>query len=112
MLPNIDPRQLKHMMRQMGMSSVDVDAKRVVIECLDKDIIIENPQVTDISMSGNRSFQIVGENIKEVEKNSIKIEDEDIEMVSNQSNVSKEVAKLELEKTKGDIALAIKNLTN
>ena len=38
MLPNIDPRQMKHMMRQMGISSEEIEAKRVVIECLDKNL--------------------------------------------------------------------------
>ena len=109
MLPNIDPRQMKHMMRQMGISSEEIEAKRVVIECLDKNLIIENPQITDMSMKGNRSFQIVGEVITE-EKSSVKIEDDDIELVSKETGVSTEEAKKELEKEKGDIAKAILNL--
>ena len=109
MLPNIDPRQMKHMMRQMGISSEEIEAKRVVIECLDKNLIIENPQITDMSMKGNRSFQIVGEVITE-EKSSVKIEDDDIELVSKETGVSTEEAKMELEKEKGDIAKAILNL--
>ena len=109
MLPNIDPRQMKHMMRQMGISSEEIEAKRVVIECLDKNLIIENPQITDMSMKGNRSFQIVGEVITE-EKSTVKIEDDDIELVSKETGVSTEKAKMELEKEKGDIAKAILNL--
>ena len=109
MLPNIDPRQMKHMMRQMGISSEEIEAKRVVIECLDKNLIIENPQITDMSMKGNRSFQIIGEVITE-EKSTVKIEDDDIELVSKETGVSTEKAKMELEKEKGDIAKAILNL--
>ena len=38
----MDPRQMKRMMKQMGIDSKDIDAKRVIIETESSNIIIEN----------------------------------------------------------------------
>ena len=65
MLPNIDPRQMKHMMRQMGMNSEELEAVRVIIETNNKKIIVENPSVTKIVMQGKESFQISGQVLEE-----------------------------------------------
>ena len=123
MLPNLDPRQMKNMMRQMGMSSEEIEALRVVVECRSGEkLVFENPQITKISMQGNTSFQLVGnyttnEKVNGISsdtdkssENSVEILEEDVEMVSNNSNVTKERAREELEKVGGDIAKAITNL--
>ena len=72
MMPNIDPRQLKRMMDSMGIKSSEIKAGRVVIEGAEMDIVIENPQVTQINAQGNVSFQISGD-IKEVEREAVKL---------------------------------------
>jgi nascent polypeptide-associated complex subunit alpha len=102
MFPKMNPKQLEKIARQMGMQMENIDAQRVIIETSDKEIIINNPQVSKIKMQGQETFQIVGK----VEEKS-KIKDEDIEIVAQKANVSKEEARKLLEET-GDIILAIK----
>ncbi len=112
MMPNIDPRQLKRMMDSMGIKSSEIKAGRVVIEGAEMDIVIENPQVTQINAQGSVSFQISGD-IKEVEREAVKVEisDEDVKLVMERSGVSDEAkARAALEGTNGDIAEAIMRL--
>ncbi len=111
MMPNIDPRQLKKIMDQMGISSTDIEAERVVIQSKDKDIIIENPQVTQIDAKGSISFQIQGD-IKEVDKSKVEISDDDIKMVMDKASVDEDTARTALEEANGDIASALINLKN
>ncbi|MDD3244784.1 MAG: nascent polypeptide-associated complex protein [Candidatus ainarchaeum sp.] len=108
MMPNLgglDPRRIQSMMKQMGIENNEISAKRVIIETNDnKKIIIENPSVTEISMQGQKSFQISGD--VKTEKN-LEIPEDDILMVCESTKLSKEDAKKLLEKTEGDIAKAI-----
>ncbi len=112
MMPNVDPRTLKRMMESMGMKNTEIDAKRVIIEGVEKDIIIDNPSVTMIEMQGNRSFQVVGEvSERTKEKEAMEITKDDIEMVKEQAGISDdEAARKALEETGGDIAEAILKL--
>ena len=102
----IDPRQLQRMMKQMGINTEEINAKRVIIEQEDKMIILNNPTVTKIDAKGNISFQIAAEDIQEKEL----IPEEDIELVAKQANVSKDEARKALEETYGDVAEAIMKL--
>jgi nascent polypeptide-associated complex subunit alpha len=104
----IDPRQLQRMMKQMGINTEEINAKRVIIEQEDKMIILNNPTVTKIDAKGNISFQIAAEDIQEKEL----IPEEDIELVAKQANVSKDEARKALEETDGDVAEAIMKLKN
>lgn len=111
-MPNIDPRQLKRMMESMGIKSSEIKAGRVVIEGEDRDIVIDNPQVTQINAQGNVSFQISGE-IREVERIAAKVEidEDDVRLVMERSGVNDEAkARAALEETGGDIAAAIMKL--
>lgn len=112
MMPNIDPRTLKSMMDRMGIKSSEIVADSVVINCADKRILIENPQVTRIEAQGTVSFQISG-NISESEQEPQKVEitDDDIDTVMRQSGISdRSAAEKALEDSNGDIAEAIINL--
>lgn len=111
MIPGVDPRQLKAMMKQMGMSQEDLPATRVVIETPDKKYIFENPNVQKITMQGQTTFQLMGNyNVSDVEL-IISISNDDIKMVASQANVSEAKAKEALEKSNGDIAEAIISLS-
>ncbi len=104
---------MESMMKQMGISQINLNATRVIIEKEDGRLVIENPTVTRIKMNGQESFQISGE-AKEESKIEEKEEDkfeEDVQTVANQSGVSKEIAAIELEKNNGDIAETIIALT-
>lgn len=104
-MSGMDPRLVKIAMKKMGIKQDEIGASRVVIETLDnKKLIIKNPQVTRVEMSGQVSFQVSGE-ISEEE-----FSEEDIKLVMEQANVSREKAKKVLEKNDGDIAKTILEL--
>lgn len=112
MIPGVDPRQLKAMMRQMGMSQVDVDVKEVIIKTSSgKLLVFSNPSVQKVTMQGQTTFQIMGKYVEKEEEVKVVISQDDIKTVCDQAGVSKEVAKKALEKSKGDIAQAIINLS-
>ena len=106
----LDPRKVNSMMKQMGISNKELPAKKVIIELEDgTKLIIEEPGVTEITMQGQKSYQVTGE-VSEQKK--LTIPDEDIEMVANEANISKEKAKELLKKTNGDIAEAISSMSD
>lgn len=106
MFGGIDPRRMQSMMKQMGIENKEIPAKRVIIETDSKKIIIENPAVTEISMQGQKTYQIMGD-VKE----EVSIPKEDIEMVMEATKKTEAEAKEALEKTSGDIAKAIESLS-
>ena len=55
-------------------------------------------------------YQIMGNDIEEVIKEDSKISEEDVLLVSQQANVSLEIAKNSLEESNGDLAQAILKL--
>lgn len=106
-MPKINPKQMQAMMKQLGMSQEEIPAERVIIEQENKKIIIRNPSIQKVKMQGNESFQITGE-VEEVES---AFSDDDIKLVAEKTGKSSSEAKSALEKTKGDIAEAILNLS-
>ncbi len=111
MMPNMDPRTMKSMLAKMGITTEEMNALKVVIEGPDKNLVIENPQVTKISAQGAVSFQVTGEVREESKKVSLEITDSDIKMVMEKTGVNDENrARLALEAANGDIAEAILSL--
>jgi nascent polypeptide-associated complex subunit alpha len=107
MIPGgMDPKKMQAMMRQMGIQSEEIDAKSVVIETGSGKMIVDNPQVMQITMQGQKSFQISGD-VRLEEGTS----EEDLKMVMEQAGCSEEEAKAALEKSSGDIAEAIVSLS-
>lgn len=102
MMPNLDPKQMEKMMRQMGINSRQLEAKRVVIESEGQNIIITSPQVVEITMQGQKSYQISGNVSVETPASA-----EDIAMVAEQAGKTREEAAEALKKSNGDIAQAI-----
>ena len=111
-MPGIDPRQMKSMLAKMGIQTEEINAVRVVIECADKDILIDNPQVTAIKAQGSVSYQIAGETTEKERKVEIEITEDDIKMVMDGTGASKEDATKALQDSNGDIAQAILALKN
>ena len=109
MFGGINPKQMQAMMKQMGIKQEEIDALRVVIECADKNIIIEPANVQKIVMQGQTSFQISGEVREETKEEGIK--EEDVEMVAEKTSKTKEEARAALEESGGDIAEAIVKLS-
>lgn len=107
MFGGVNPAQMKGMMKKMGISQVELPVKRVVFEMEDGNLIVENPNVMQIKMQGQESFQVTGDIVEE-ELNSFS--DEDVKMVVGQSGKSEDEVRAALEKSDGDIAEAIMEL--
>ena len=107
MFGGINPNQMKGMMKKMGIAQTEINAKRVIIECEDKNIIIEEPSVMKVSMQGQVSYQISG---PESEESLAKFNEEDVKMVQEKTGKSKKEVIEFLEKNEGDIASAIMEL--
>ena len=105
MFPKINPRQMKRMMKQMGMSMDELEASEVIIRLADKDIIIENPSVSVITAQGQRTYQIAG-----TEREAVRVPEEDVKLVAEQAGVPEEEAEKALLEAKGDLAEAILKL--
>ncbi|MEK6848308.1 MAG: nascent polypeptide-associated complex protein [Nanoarchaeota archaeon] len=107
MFPNIDPRKMQSMLKQLGMQQDEIEATRVIIEQADKKIIIENPSVARIKMQGQESWQISG-NAREEESNN----EGDIKTVMEKTGKSREEAEKALKESNGDLAEAILGLSS
>ncbi len=114
MIPGMNKKQMKQMERQMkkmGMKMEDLpDALEVIIRFEDKELIIDNPNVSLMNVMGQETYQIEGK-AREVElEYEIEIPDEDVEMVASSAGVSLDKAREALEECKGDLAEAIMKL--
>ncbi len=102
----IDQSLIKNLMKQLKME--DVDAKRVIIERDEGNIIIENPDVKKMDVQGKSVFQITGEVIEE---EIIEVSEEDIKLIMEKTGCTEEEAIEALSET-NDIAEAILKLSN
>lgn len=110
----MNPKQMKQMERQMkrmGMDMKDLPGvKEVIIRFEDKELLISDAEVNLMTVMGQETYQITGNALEvEIEAELI-IPDEDIEMVANQANVSRNNAEKALIATNGDLAEAILKL--
>ncbi|MCD6414893.1 MAG: nascent polypeptide-associated complex protein [Candidatus Diapherotrites archaeon] len=106
MLPgmgNVNPRQMQNLMKQMGIKSREINAEEVVIKTDSGRLIITNPQVTEITMQGIKTYQIVGEIKEEVEE----FKEDDVKLVMEKVNCSKDEAEQALKDANGEVAAAI-----
>lgn len=104
----INAKQMKKMMKQMGIEMEEIEAKEVVIKTSTEELIFRNPSVTKISAKGVETFQVVGS--YEVIKISPQVSDEDVKLVMEQANVDEDTARRALIEANGDIAEAIMKL--
>lgn len=117
MLPGagMNPKQLKQMqraMKQMGMDNKDIKGvTEVVIKFKTKEIVITNPKVNLMDFMGQQTYQVSGKIVENKIEAEIVIPDDDIDLVSTQTGVSKEKALETLKETKGDLAEAILRLS-
>ena len=105
MFGGIDPKKMSAMMKQMGIKQEEIDASRVLIEKNDGGkIVIDNPSVVKIVMSGQESWQISGEAREESAEG---FSDEDVQLVMEKTGKDEEEVRKILEENEGDIASAI-----
>lgn len=114
MIPGMNPKQMKQMERQMkkmGMDMKDLPGvTEVIIRFEDKELVISDADVNLMNVMGQETYQVTGNAVEVEIETELIIPDEDIEMVSNQANVSKEDAEEALIATNGDLAEAILKL--
>ena len=108
MLGGMDPKTMARMMKQMGIRTTDLDAHEVKIFLDDKIIVIKNPSVTKMTIKGQDMFQISGGDISE----ETAINEDDVQMIMDKTNCTKDEAISALKETDGDIAEAILKLSN
>jgi len=108
MFPNLDPKKMQAVMKQLGMSQQEVPSSKVIIEKEDgNNLVIKNPQVIMIKIKGEESFQITGD-VEESEKKDFS--EEDINILIQKTNCSRKEAESALEETR-DLAEAILKLS-
>ena len=106
MLPGMDPKQMSKMMKQMGIKSDELEATKVTIELKEGGkLVVFEPQVVQIEMQGQKTFQVSGKVHEEQDAG-----EDDIKMVMETAGVSREEAMNALRETGGDIAEAIIHL--
>ena len=108
----INDRNARRMMERMGINQKEVPGvQEVIIRTATKDLVISGASVSEVNFQGNRVFQVAGE-VEEVEKEAKKFSDEDVVLVQQQANVTKEKAVAALEQSDGEVAKAILLLTS
>jgi len=104
-------REAARMMQKMGMDMKEIaNVRQVVIKTPDKQIVIDGPAVTTITMQGQTMFQVAGGTVKEEarrEEEALPISEDDVKLVAEQAGVSFEEARKALIESGGDLAQAI-----
>ena len=101
---------MKKVMKRMGIKSEEIDAEQVIIRCVDKDIIIDEPSVVKTVMQGQEMYQVQGKSRNAESEAAVEISQEDIELVAAQTGVNQDTAAKALKDAEGDIAESILKL--
>ncbi len=107
MIPGMNPRDIQKAMKRMGIKQEEIDATEVIIKTSDKEIIINNPQVSKVNMMGQETFQVIGQAEERLISSEPEINQDDIKTVMQQTGVTEEKAKEAIEKNDNDLAKAI-----
>ena len=105
MIPGMNKKMMEKAMKQLGVKHEDIEADEVVIKQGDNNLVIKQPTVTKINMSGQETYQVTGE--AEVVEN---INEDDVKTVMEQANVDREEAVKALKENNFDIAATILKL--
>jgi nascent polypeptide-associated complex subunit alpha len=105
-------RDMRRMLDKMGLDMKDLGTiEEVVIRTETKELYITKPQVIEMKGKDSTIFQVIATDIEEKQRDIPMFKEEDIILVMQQANVSKEKAIHALTDTKGDMAQAILSLT-
>jgi nascent polypeptide-associated complex subunit alpha len=103
---------MRRMLDKMGLEMKDLGSiEEVIIKTETKELYLIKPQVVEMKGKDSTIFQVVATDIEEKERETPSLKDEDIVLVMQQANVSREKAIQALVDAKGDMAKAILNLT-
>jgi len=98
------------MMQKMGMKVDEVaNVSQVIIKTDAKDIVIEGPSVTLVTVQGQATYQIAGGQVSETvpQPAAQTVREEDVQLVAQQTGKSLEEARKTLLDAGGDLAKAI-----
>lgn len=105
-------REMRRMLDKMGLEMKDLgNIEEVIIKTETKELFLIKPQVVEMKGKDSTIFQVVATDIEEKERETPSLKDEDIVLVMQQANVTREKAIQALVDAKGDLAKAILNLT-
>ena len=103
---------MRRMLDKMGLEMKDLgNIEEVIIKTETKELYLIKPQVVEMKGKDSTIFQVVTTDIEEKERETPSLKDEDIILVMQQANVTREKAIQALVDAKGDLAKAILNLT-
>ncbi len=115
-----NPRQMKQMMKRLGIEQEDLgEVEEVIIRTADKEYVFRHVPVSAVTAQGQKLWQIVGEPIvrpradvakKPEEAKAPAIPEEDVQLVAEKAGVSEEEARKALEEAGGEPAEAIISL--
>ncbi len=108
----MDPRQMRRMMKQMGIESEEIEGvEEVIIRTADKEYYFSDVQVTKVVAQGQTTFQVLGKPEERAKGSGVagkpSIPIEDIRLVAEKAGVSEEEARKALEECNGEPAEAI-----
>ena len=110
MIPGVNPKQMKQMMKKLGMKMEEVeDVERVVVYTKNGNYVFEDAEFIITTMQGTTTYQVQGTPV--FEPADVEIPEDDVKMVAEQASVSEDEALLALKETDGDIAEAILKLS-
>src|SRR5690348_12034819 len=96
-------RQARRMMDKMGINMKEIpDVQEVIIKTTSKEIHIVGATVSEVNAQGNRIFQVMGE-VEETAVQRKTFSEEDIVLVQQQANVTREKAVAALEQSDGEV---------
>jgi nascent polypeptide-associated complex subunit alpha len=105
-------REMRRMLDKMGLEMKDLgNIEEVIIKTETKELYLIKPQVVEMKGKDSTIFQVVATDIEEKGRETPSLKDEDIILVMQQANVTREKAIQALVDAKGDLAKAILNLT-
>ena len=105
-------REMRRMLDKMGLEMKDLgNIEEVIIKTETKELYLLKPQVVEMKGKDSTIFQVVATDIEEKQRDVPVLKEEDITLVMEQANVTREKAIQALIDAKGDMAQAILNLT-
>ncbi|HEV8387505.1 MAG TPA: nascent polypeptide-associated complex protein [Nitrososphaera sp.] len=105
-------REMRRMLDKMGLDMKTMDnVEEVIIKTDTKEFYLVKPQVIEMKGKDSTIFQVVASDIEEKQREVPSFKEEDIILVMQQANVSREKAVQALIESKGDMAQAILGLT-
>lgn len=97
-------------MKRMGIQQNELEVKQVIMKLEDKELVFNNPQVSQVNMMGQKTYQVVGEAEERNLDTKPEVSEDDVKVVIEQTGKTIEEAKAAIEKHEGDLAAAIMEL--